>query len=146
MSERRTSTRRRSDRLQTEIFSALAAIAAIFAPAEPGGTPIPMLEKISYIGTVWILSIMLSAMVLTPVLLSWCGVKKRYAHPINVYPLLQKILGLCAAIVTSKLRFAVVAGAAGAGLSCAPTVRRVAPKRPRTTAAAAGTARPSART
>ena len=34
-------------------------------------TPIPMLEKISYIGTVWILSIMLSAMVLTPVLLSW---------------------------------------------------------------------------
>ena len=75
-------------------------------------TPIPMLEKISYIGTVWILSIMLSAMVLTPVLLSWCGVKKRYAHPINVYPLLQKILGLCAAIVTSKLRFAVVAGAA----------------------------------
>ncbi len=75
-------------------------------------TPIPMLEKISYIGTVWILSIMLSAMVLTPVLLSWCGVRKRFAHPVNVYPLLQKVLGLCAAIVTSKLRFAVVAGAA----------------------------------
>ncbi|MBS0354653.1 MAG: MMPL family transporter [Proteobacteria bacterium] len=74
-------------------------------------TPIPMLEKISYIGTVWILSIMLSAMVLTPVLLSWCGVRKRYAHPVNVYPLLQKVLGLCAAIVTSKLRFAVVIGA-----------------------------------
>lgn len=75
-------------------------------------TPIPMLEKISYIGTVWILSIMLSAMVLTPVLLSWCGVRRRYAHPINVYPLLQKVLGLCATIVTSRLRFAVVAGAA----------------------------------
>ncbi|WP_079436267.1 RND family transporter [Zoogloea sp. LCSB751] len=74
-------------------------------------TPIPMLEKISYIGTVWILSIMLSAMVLTPVLLSWCGVRKRYAHPVNVYPLLQRILGLCAAVVTSKLRFAVVIGA-----------------------------------
>ena len=74
-------------------------------------TPIPMLEKISYIGTVWILSIMLSAMVLTPVLLSWCGVKKRHAHPINVQPLLHKVLGLCAALVTSKLRFAVVIGA-----------------------------------
>jgi len=75
-------------------------------------TPIPMLEKISYIGTVWILSIVLSAMVLTPVLLSWCGVRKRYAHPINVYPVIQKILGLCASIVTSRLRFGVVAGAA----------------------------------
>jgi hypothetical protein len=37
MSERRTSARRRSDRLQTEIFSALAAIAAIFAPASLTG-------------------------------------------------------------------------------------------------------------
>src|SRR6185369_13231044 len=33
-------------------------------------TPIPMLEKISLIGTAWILSIMISALVLTPVLLS----------------------------------------------------------------------------
>lgn len=75
-------------------------------------TPIPMLEKISYIGTVWILSIMLSAMLLTPVLLSWCGVRKRYAHPINVHPILDKVLGLCAAVVTSRLRYGVLAGAA----------------------------------
>lgn len=75
-------------------------------------TPIPMLEKISYIGTVWILSIMFSAMVLTPVLLSWCGVRKRQVHPLNVMPLLHRILGLCSAIVTSRLRFTVVLGAA----------------------------------
>lgn len=75
-------------------------------------TPIPMLEKISYIGTVWILSIMLSAMVLTPVLLSWCGVKKRYAHPLNIMPLLHKVLALCIAVVTSRARFAILAGAA----------------------------------
>ena len=75
-------------------------------------TPIPMLEKISYIGTVWILSIMVSAMVLTPVLLSWCGLVKRYAHPVDIMPVLRAILGLCAAIVTSRLRYAVIGGAA----------------------------------
>ncbi|NMG74725.1 efflux RND transporter permease subunit [Aromatoleum diolicum] len=75
-------------------------------------TPIPMLEKISYIGTVWILSIMFSAMVLTPVLLSWCGLRRRYAHPVNIMPALQGILGLCARLVTSRARYAIVGGAA----------------------------------
>ncbi|HJV28744.1 MAG TPA: MMPL family transporter [Aromatoleum sp.] len=74
-------------------------------------TPIPMLEKISYIGTAWILSIMISALVLTPVLLSWCGLKKRHAHPINIMPVLRWILDLCSSVVTSRARFGVALGA-----------------------------------
>ncbi|QID16396.1 MMPL family transporter [Nitrogeniibacter mangrovi] len=74
-------------------------------------TPIPMLEKISYIGTVWILSIMVSALVLTPVLLSWCRLEKRYAHPINIQPILQRILRLCSSIVTSPARYGVAIAA-----------------------------------
>ena len=57
MSERRTSARRRSDRLQTEIFSALAAIAAIFAPASlTGASVLDAIERaliagfVTYIG------------------------------------------------------------------------------------------------
>ena len=74
-------------------------------------TPIPMLEKISYIGTAWILSIMISALVLTPVLLSYCRLEKRYAHPIDILPALRWILNLCSAVVTSRARYGVVIGA-----------------------------------
>lgn len=74
-------------------------------------TPIPMLEKISYIGTAWILSIMISALVLTPVLLSYCRLEKRYAHPIDILPALRGILNLCSSIVTSRARYGVVIGA-----------------------------------
>lgn len=75
-------------------------------------TPIPLLQKISLIGTVWILSIVLSAMVLTPVLLSWVGTRQRTLHGINLVPVLEAILGRCGAIVTSPARFAVLGGAA----------------------------------
>ena len=84
-------------------------------------TPIPMLEKISLIGTVWILSIIVSALMLTPVLLSWCGGSaKRKLHPLDIGVALQGVLGLCASLVTSKARYAIVGGAvalfAGSGL------------------------------
>ena len=75
-------------------------------------TPIPMLEKISLIGTVWILSIMVSALVLTPVLLSWCGSQRRYAHPIDIMPALRRVLKLCVYVVTSRWRYTAIGGAA----------------------------------
>ncbi len=74
-------------------------------------TPIPMLEKISLIGTVWILSIIVSALILTPVMLSWCSSSIKYIHPINVMGLLRGVLGFCAGIVTSRWRYTVIAGA-----------------------------------
>ena len=71
-------------------------------------TPIPMLEKISYIGTVWIFSIIISALILTPVLLSFVKPKTHFVHPINVRPILDSILGVSASLVTSGARFVVL--------------------------------------
>ncbi|NMG14416.1 efflux RND transporter permease subunit [Aromatoleum bremense] len=75
-------------------------------------TPIPLLQKISFIGTVWVLTILVSALILTPVMLSWFGARQRYIHPIDINPVLMRILGLCSAIVTTRWRYAVL-GAAG---------------------------------
>jgi len=71
-------------------------------------TPIPMLEKISYIGTVWIFSIIISALVLTPVLLSFVKPRTHFVHPINIRPLLDAVIKLCASIVTTGARFVVL--------------------------------------
>jgi predicted RND superfamily exporter protein len=75
-------------------------------------TPIPLLQKISFIGTVWILTIFVSALVLTPVMLSWFKPEKAYIHRLNITPLLDQVLRLCAVIVTTRWRYAVLAGAA----------------------------------
>jgi uncharacterized protein len=71
-------------------------------------TPIPMLEKISYIGTVWIFSIIISALILTPVLLSFVKPRTHFVHPINIRPILDSVIRLCASIVTTGARFAVL--------------------------------------
>ena len=75
-------------------------------------TPIPLLQKISFIGTVWVLTIFVSALVLTPVMLSWFKASMTYAHPINIGPVLDRILALCAAIVTTRWRYTVLGAAA----------------------------------
>ncbi|HKX94536.1 MAG TPA: MMPL family transporter [Methylibium sp.] len=71
-------------------------------------TPIPMLEKISYIGTVWILSIFVSALLMTPVMLSFFKGGQRPVHPVNIRPVLDAILGACAGVVTTRWRYAVL--------------------------------------
>lgn len=71
-------------------------------------TPIPMLEKISYIGTVWIFSIIISALILTPVLLSFVKPRTHFVHPVNIRPVLDGIIKLCAGIVTTGARFVVL--------------------------------------
>lgn len=75
-------------------------------------TPIALMQKVAIIGTVWVLTIALSAVVLTPVLLSWIKHPKRYAHPLDVSPVLQKILDICIHIVTTRWRYTVLMGAA----------------------------------
>ncbi len=74
-------------------------------------TPIPLLEKVAVVGTVWVLTIAVGAVVMTPVLLSWCRRPDRFAHPVNLSPLFRRILDLCVSIVTSRVRYAVLAGA-----------------------------------
>ncbi len=75
-------------------------------------TPIPMLEKISYIGTVWIFSIFISALVMTPVMLSFFSGRGGFVHPLNIRPVLEAILRGCAAVVTTRTRY-IVLGLAG---------------------------------
>ncbi|MFZ3035877.1 MAG: efflux RND transporter permease subunit [Rugosibacter sp.] len=71
-------------------------------------TPIPLMQKVSIIGTVWVITIALSACIMTPVFLSWLPKPTKYAHPINVTPLLDRVLTLCIAVATTKWRYGVI--------------------------------------
>lgn len=68
-------------------------------------TPIPLLEKVAIIGTVWVLTIAIGAVVMTPVLLSWCRKPKKFAHPFNVLGIMHKVLDLFCVMVTSRFRY-----------------------------------------
>ncbi|MBF5055698.1 transporter [Alcanivorax sp. 521-1] len=57
-------------------------------------TPIPLLQKVSIIGALWVMTIMFSAVILTPVLLSWVKVPLRNAHPLNLRFLLDAVLSV----------------------------------------------------
>ena len=75
-------------------------------------TPIPLMQKVAVIGTLWVLTIALSACIMTPVLLSWLKMPEGYAHPIDVLPLLDRIISLCVLVATSRWRYVVLIGAA----------------------------------
>lgn len=72
-------------------------------------TPIPLMQKISVIGTIWVSTIAISACVMTPVLLSWLPNKQRYAHSVDVTPILTSILNVCIRIANTRARYAVLA-------------------------------------
>jgi hypothetical protein len=107
--------RRPQLRVRSTLFkpSLLAIVADAGCVLVVALTPIPMLEKISYIGTVWIFSILISALIMTPVLLSWFQPRKnadgsyshKFVHPINIRPVLMGILALCTKVVTTKARY-----------------------------------------
>lgn len=71
-------------------------------------TPIPMLEAISFIGTAWVMSIAISAILMTPVLLSWVSPDGKKLHQINISPVLDGVLKLCIKVVSSRWRYAVL--------------------------------------
>ncbi len=75
-------------------------------------SPIPLLQKLTLLSVVWVFTLSVSAVVLTPVLLSWGRHPKGYAHPLNLTPLLHRFLGLCVWVVTSRARYVVLGGAA----------------------------------
>lgn len=103
--------------VETTTAAARASMLALFKPGMLGViadagcmivvllTPIPLLEKVSLIGTIWVTTIAISAVILTPVLLSWTRVPRGYAHPIDVSPLLRRILGLAIRLATSRGRY-----------------------------------------
>lgn len=74
-------------------------------------TPIPLMKKVAIIGTVWICTIAISAVVITPVLLSWAKFPIRFAHPVNLMPALNRFLGAITRMVNSRsAQIALVSG------------------------------------
>ncbi|MEH6637933.1 MAG: MMPL family transporter [Porticoccaceae bacterium] len=76
-------------------------------------TPIPLLQKVAIIGAIWVATISVAAVVLTPVLLSWLSTGNRYAHPLNVGRALHAVLNLCVKVVTTRARYVVLMVTAG---------------------------------
>lgn len=74
-------------------------------------TPIALMHKVAIIGTIWVATISVSAVILTPVLLSWVRKPHAYAHGLDVAPMLQKVLNVCIVVATSRWRFGVLASA-----------------------------------
>lgn len=101
--------------------AAKAAMSALFKPGMLGViadagcmivvilTPIPLLQKVAIIGTVWVSTIAVSACVLTPVLLSWIRNPSGYAHPVNIQPVLRWLLQRCIGVATTRARYVVIA-------------------------------------
>lgn len=106
--------------VETTAAAARASMLALFKPGMLGViadagcmlvvllTPIPLLERVSLIGTIWVTTIAISAVILTPVLLSWIRMPKGYAHPIDVSPLMRRIIGPAIRLATSRGRYVVL--------------------------------------
>ena len=100
--------------------AAKATLQTLFKPAmlgivtDAGGmvvvatAPIPILQKAATIGTFWMITVAISALILTPVVLSWVKPSKGYAHPLDISPLLRKFLHLCIRGVLSRHRYTIV--------------------------------------
>lgn len=71
-------------------------------------SPIPLLQKLALLAVVWVGTVAVSSVILTPVLLSWIKHPHGYAHPFNVNWLLHRALDLCFRIVVSRIRYVVV--------------------------------------
>jgi len=71
-------------------------------------TPIPLLQKISIIGAIWVMTIGFSAVILTPVLLSWVKAPLRNAHPLNLRFLLTAVLSVAVKVVETRARYVVL--------------------------------------
>lgn len=76
-------------------------------------SPIPLLQKLALLSVVWVFTLSVSAVILTPVLLSWGRHPKGFAHSLNTAPLLHRFLGFCARVATSRARYIVLTVAAG---------------------------------
>jgi len=68
-------------------------------------TPIPLLQKVSIIGAIWVMTIGFSAVILTPVMLSWVKAPLRNAHPVNLRFLLHAVLSVAVKVVEGQGRY-----------------------------------------
>ncbi len=104
----------------TSRIAARVALADLFRPGMLGViadaacmavvalSPIPMLQKLTVLSVVWVCTLTVSAVILTPVLLSFIRKPHGTAHPINCLPALRKVLDLSVWISLSRARYAVL--------------------------------------
>lgn len=68
-------------------------------------TPIPLMQKISLIGTIWVLTIGVTASITTPLLLTWVRKPNATAHSFDLSPYLDRLLRLCVRVAVGPARF-----------------------------------------
>jgi len=68
-------------------------------------SPIPMLQKLTVLAVVWVSTLTVSAVILTPVMLSYIKEPHGTVHPINLFPFARRILNIAYWIGTSKFRY-----------------------------------------
>ncbi|WP_018992047.1 efflux RND transporter permease subunit [Aromatoleum toluclasticum] len=71
-------------------------------------SPIPMLQKLTVLSVVWVSTLTVSAVILTPVLLSYIRRPHGTVHPLDLAPLLRRVLDLGVWMALSRFRFAVI--------------------------------------
>src|SRR5690606_33047934 len=73
-------------------------------------SPIPMLQKLTVLACVWVLTLTVSAVILTPVMLSFIRRPHGMVHPLNCIPLLSRVLNLATSVSLSRARYVVLGG------------------------------------
>ncbi|WP_136420033.1 MMPL family transporter [Herbaspirillum sp. ST 5-3] len=86
----------------------LGVIADAACMAVVAMSPIPMLQKLTVLSVVWVSTLTVSAVILTPVLLSYIRRPRGYAHPLNLQPVLRKVLDFAVGITLSRARYLVL--------------------------------------
>ena len=82
-------------------------------------SPIPLLQKLVVLAVVWVATVAVSSIVVTPILLSYVKKPNAYAHPLNLDKLLiRPFLNICVKVASTKARFIVVALAAVVFIGC----------------------------
>jgi predicted RND superfamily exporter protein len=70
-------------------------------------TPIPLMHKVAIIGAIWVMTITVSAVFLTPALLSFIKRPQGYVHPLNLDGFMRVILHCAKWMVRSRARYLV---------------------------------------
>ncbi|MFW1677135.1 efflux RND transporter permease subunit [Pontibacter sp. JAM-7] len=82
-------------------------------------SPIPLLQKLVVLAVVWVSTVAVSSVILTPVLLSWVKKPNSYAHGLNLdLKLIRPLLNLCVKVVETRARYVVVMIAGSMFLVC----------------------------
>jgi predicted RND superfamily exporter protein len=70
-------------------------------------TPIPLLHKVAIVGAIWVMTITVSAVFLTPALLSFIKRPQGYVHPVNLDFFMHFVLSGAKWLVATRIRYVI---------------------------------------